>query len=39
VLEGEQSEHAKPLFAFAQSVKSRLDELNANAAGSVIQVQ
>ncbi len=39
VLEGERSEHAKPLFAFANAVKNRVDELKASAAGNVIQVQ
>ncbi|MBA3912586.1 MAG: Mrp/NBP35 family ATP-binding protein [Acidobacteriales bacterium] len=39
VLEGEGSEHAKPLFAFAQKVKARVDELRSSAAGDVIHVQ
>ncbi len=39
VLEGEQSEHARSMFAFAKSVIGRVDELNSTAGGNVIEVQ
>jgi len=39
VLEGENSPHAKSLFAFARSVESRITEIKANAPESVIQIQ
>jgi ATP-binding protein involved in chromosome partitioning len=39
VLEGENSPHAKSIFAFARNVVARVDEIKANAGGSVIQIQ
>ncbi len=39
VLEGEQSPHAKSLFAFAHRVAERVREIRANAPDSVIQIQ
>lgn len=39
VLEGENSPHAKSLFAFARSVESRITEIKTNAPESVIQIQ
>ncbi len=39
VLEGEDSSHAKSLFAFARKVIARVDEVKASAPGSVIQIQ
>jgi ATP-binding protein involved in chromosome partitioning len=39
VLEGEDSSHAKSLFAFARKVIARVDEVKANAPASVIQIQ
>jgi len=39
VLEGENSPHAKSLFAFARRVESRITEIKANAPESVIQIQ
>ncbi len=39
VLEGEQSEHARSMFAFAKSVIGRVDELNSAEGGNIIEVQ
>jgi ATP-binding protein involved in chromosome partitioning len=39
VLGGEDSPHAKSLFAFARKVESRLKELKASASEGVIQIQ
>jgi ATP-binding protein involved in chromosome partitioning len=39
VLEGENSPHAKSIFAFARKVLSRVVEIQANAPASVIQIQ
>src|ERR1700730_14224107 len=39
VLEGENSSHAKSLFAFARKVIARVDEVKASAPASVIQIQ
>jgi ATP-binding protein involved in chromosome partitioning len=39
VLEGEDSSHAKSLFAFARKVIARVDEVKASAPASVIQIQ
>jgi ATP-binding protein involved in chromosome partitioning len=39
VLEGEQSEHARSIFAFAKSVIARVDELNSIQGGNIIEVQ
>jgi ATP-binding protein involved in chromosome partitioning len=39
VLEGEDSPHAKSIFAFARNVVARVDEIKANAPASVIQIQ
>jgi len=39
VLEGEESAHAKSIFAFARKVAARVQEIKANAQGSVIQIQ
>jgi ATP-binding protein involved in chromosome partitioning len=39
VLEGENSPHAKSIFAFARNVVARVEEIKANAGGSVIQIQ
>jgi len=39
VLEGENSPHAKSLFAFARKVIARVDEVKASAPASVIQIQ
>ena len=36
---GEDSSHAKSLYAFARAVVARVDEINANAGESVIQIQ
>jgi ATP-binding protein involved in chromosome partitioning len=38
-LEGENSPHAKSLYAFARKVISRVDEIKANATEGVIQIQ
>ncbi len=39
VLEGENSPHAKSLYEFARRVIARVDEINASASQSVIQIQ
>ena len=39
VLEGEQSEHARSMFAFAKAVIERVDELNSTQGGNIIEVQ
>jgi ATP-binding protein involved in chromosome partitioning len=39
VLEGEQSEHARSMFAFAHNVIERVEELNSAQGGSVIEIQ
>ncbi|MGB8011222.1 MAG: Mrp/NBP35 family ATP-binding protein [Terriglobales bacterium] len=39
VLQGEDSPHAKSLFAFARNVVARVDELKAGSSDSVIQIQ
>jgi ATP-binding protein involved in chromosome partitioning len=39
VLQGENSSHAKSLFAFAHNVVSRVDEIKAGSSESVIQIQ
>ena len=39
VLEGENSAHAKSLFAFARKVEARVAEIRATAPASVIQIQ
>jgi len=37
-LEGESSEHAKSMFAFAHKVEARVKELSASAGESVITI-
>jgi len=39
VLEGEDSPHAKSLYAFARNVESRVKEIKAASPDSVIQIQ
>src|SRR5712671_3837656 len=39
VLKGEDSPHAKSLFAFARNVVARVDEIKASSSASVIQIQ
>jgi len=39
VLQGEDSPHAKSLFAFARNVLARVEEIRANTSESVIQIQ
>ena len=39
VLQGEDSPHAKSLFAFARNVLARVEEIKANSSESVIQIQ
>jgi ATP-binding protein involved in chromosome partitioning len=39
VLEGDQSPHAKSIFAFTNKVIERAKEVQASAGGSVIQIQ
>jgi ATP-binding protein involved in chromosome partitioning len=39
VLQGEDSQHAKSLFAFARNVLARVEEIKANTSESVIQIQ
>jgi ATP-binding protein involved in chromosome partitioning len=39
VLEGENSPHAKSIYAFAQKVAGRVTEIKASAPASVIQIQ
>jgi ATP-binding protein involved in chromosome partitioning len=39
VLQGEDSPHAKSLFAFARNVLARVEEIKANTSESVIQIQ
>jgi ATP-binding protein involved in chromosome partitioning len=39
VLEGDQSEHARSLFAFARQVVERVEQLNSTQGGSVIEIQ
>jgi ATP-binding protein involved in chromosome partitioning len=39
VLEGEQSEHARSMFAFARNVLERVNELNSTQGGNIIEVQ
>jgi ATP-binding protein involved in chromosome partitioning len=39
VLEGEDSPHAKSLFAFARKVAARVEEIKAGSSESVIQIQ
>jgi ATP-binding protein involved in chromosome partitioning len=39
VLQGEDSAHAKSLFAFARNVVKRMDEIKAASTDSVIQIQ
>jgi hypothetical protein len=39
VLEGENSPHAKSIYAFARNVLARVEEIKANAPASVIQIQ
>src|SRR5713101_6869968 len=39
VLEGEDSPHAKSLFAFARKVVERVDEIKASSSASVVQIQ
>jgi len=39
VLEGENSAHAKSLYAFTRRVIARVDEIRAAATGNVIQIQ
>src|SRR5271154_6121125 len=38
VLQGEDSSHAKSLFAFARNVAARVEEIKANSSESVIQI-
>jgi ATP-binding protein involved in chromosome partitioning len=39
VLKGEDSPHAKSLFAFARKVVERVDEIRASSSASVVQIQ
>jgi ATP-binding protein involved in chromosome partitioning len=39
VLAGEQSEHARSMFAFARNVLQRVVELNSTQGGNIIEVQ
>jgi hypothetical protein len=39
VLQGEDSPHAKSLFAFARNVAARVEEIKATSPESVIQIQ
>jgi ATP-binding protein involved in chromosome partitioning len=39
VLKGEDSPHAKSLFAFARNVVARVDEIKASSSPSVVQIQ
>src|SRR5450432_1276027 len=39
VLQGEDSSHAKSLFAFARNVAARVEEIKASSSESVIQIQ
>jgi len=39
VIEGENSPHAKSIYAFAKNVVARVGEIRANAPGSVISIQ
>jgi ATP-binding protein involved in chromosome partitioning len=39
VLEGEESEHARSMFAFARNVLERVNELNSTQGGNIIEVQ
>jgi ATP-binding protein involved in chromosome partitioning len=39
VLEGEESEHARSMFAFARNVLQRVNELNSTQGGNIIEVQ
>jgi ATP-binding protein involved in chromosome partitioning len=39
VLEGENSPHAKSIFAFARNVIARVGEIKASESASVIQIQ
>ena len=39
VLEGDQSEHARSIFAFARTVVERVEQLKAAEGGSVIEIQ
>jgi len=39
VLMGEDSPHAKSLFAFARKVVARVDEIKAGSSASVVQIQ
>src|SRR5882762_7090710 len=39
VLKGEDSPHARSLFAFARNVVSRVDEIKASSSASVVQIQ
>jgi len=39
VLQGEDSPHAKSLFAFARNVVARVDEVKASSSESVIQIK
>src|SRR5713226_5202717 len=39
VLKGEDSPHAKSLFAFARKVVERVDEIKASSSASVVQIQ
>jgi hypothetical protein len=39
VLQGENSSHAKSLFAFARNVEARVKEIKAGSTESVIQIQ
>ena len=39
VLEGENSPHAKSIYAFAKKVKDRVEEIKASAPATVIQIQ
>ncbi len=38
-LEGDQSEHARSMFAFARNVLERVNELNSTQGGNIIEVQ
>jgi ATP-binding protein involved in chromosome partitioning len=39
VLQGEDSPHAKSLFAFARKVIERVEEIKASSSASVVQIQ
>jgi ATP-binding protein involved in chromosome partitioning len=39
VMQGENSPHAKSMYAFARNVVTRVDEIKANAPAGVISIQ